>query len=210
MTAQERNDRMHIYAEQLKHLCSPGHVSIATAESVTAGGIANTIASVSGSSAYLAGGVVAYNLRQKVNLLGVDHDNAVGCDCVDARVAREMASGVQALFGTDVGVSITGYAGPYEADGITITEPYAWVGFSVGGYVWAEKVYAVAGDRVDVQQTYVTAVLSRLVLLLQGIATNVQMWPDGSQLSRRFELDGVQAKSVEALLDVARRVRPLP
>lgn len=88
--------------------------TIATAESLTAGMIAAELASQSGSSAYLRGGIVAYTLDTKVQLLGVDRDEAAACNCVSPEVAMAMAHGARKQFGADCVIAVTGYAEPHE------------------------------------------------------------------------------------------------
>jgi len=94
------------------------NLTIATAESCTAGGIANRIASVSGASDYLVGGVVTYATIAKERLLGVKHSTIEEHNVVSANVALEMATGVMNVFDTDVAIGITGLAGPNDVDGI--------------------------------------------------------------------------------------------
>lgn len=115
-------------AEKLKEALNHpeyDHVRIATAESLTAGMISGMIASVSGASRYLAGGVVAYNLDQKVNLLGVDRELALVVDCVSSEIAMQMVQGVRKVMNVQGAISATGYA---EGD-----EPHAWIGISWKG-----------------------------------------------------------------------------
>lgn len=88
--------------------------SVSTAESLTAGLIASTLASRSGSSAYLRGGIVAYTLEAKVILLGVDPEGAVACNCVSPQVAHQMARGVQERLHTECAIAVTGYAEPHQ------------------------------------------------------------------------------------------------
>ncbi len=98
--------------EALKRLCELGPIALATAESVTVGHLQSLIASVSGSSAYFRGGLTAYTIRQKVQLLGVNEAHAATVDCVSPQVAAEMAAAAARLFDADIGVSTTGYAEP--------------------------------------------------------------------------------------------------
>lgn len=99
-------------------------LTVATAESLTAGHVQARIAAVSGSSAYFLGGVTAYSLEQKVRLLGVDRAAARKVNCVSAAVATQMARGALELFGADLAVATTGYAEPSPADGVPL--PHAW------------------------------------------------------------------------------------
>jgi len=99
-------------------------LTLAAAESLTAGHVQARIAAVSGSSAYFRGGVTAYSLDQKVRLLGVDRAAAREVNCVSAAVAAQMAKGALKLFRADLAVATTGYAEPAPADGVAM--PHAW------------------------------------------------------------------------------------
>lgn len=113
------------YAERLKKLMlRKPRLTIAVAESLTAGHLQAQIASVSGASEYFLGGVTAYSLEQKVNLLGVNRAHARRVNCVSQRVAVEMAHGVMEEFGADLAAATTGYAEPARASGIKA--PMAW------------------------------------------------------------------------------------
>lgn len=87
-------------------------LSLVTAESCTGGLMAHRITNVSGSSAYFLGGFVAYAYEAKEILLGVKHETLLAFGAVSEETALEMARGVRQRLGADVGVSITGIAGP--------------------------------------------------------------------------------------------------
>jgi len=99
--------------------------TIATAESLTAGNIQAALGSVSGASHSFVGGVCAYNIDQKVALLGVDREHAAAFNCVAPRVALEMAEGCLRLFKADIAVATTGYAEPDPDQGVT--SPHAHI-----------------------------------------------------------------------------------
>ncbi|MDB2345973.1 competence/damage-inducible protein A [Flavobacteriaceae bacterium] len=102
--------------EQLKNQFVNKATTLAIAESCTGGKIANRLTNIPGSSAYFKGGVVAYSTDAKVNLLGVSRDLINEYSVVSAQVAEAMAVGALEKFGTSIGVSTTGNAGPTKGD----------------------------------------------------------------------------------------------
>jgi len=99
-------------------------LTLAVAESLTAGNVQARVAAVSGASNYFLGGITAYSLVQKVKHLGVDRAAAKRVNSVSAEVAGQMARGACVLFGADVGLSTTGYAEPLTEEGVV--HPFAW------------------------------------------------------------------------------------
>lgn len=87
-------------------------LTLAAAESCTGGLVAARITSVAGSSAVFAGGVVAYDNRLKRALLGVSDEVLTRHGAVSAETAAAMAQGARGALGADLGVSVTGVAGP--------------------------------------------------------------------------------------------------
>ena len=86
--------------------------TIATAESLTGGGVGAALTAVPGSSRAYVGGVVAYATRVKVELLDIPPALVEEHGVVSEQCARAMAQGVRRLLGADVGVATTGVAGP--------------------------------------------------------------------------------------------------
>jgi nicotinamide-nucleotide amidase len=98
--------------------------TLSVAESCTGGGLGEMLTSVAGSSQYFLGGVIAYDNRVKILLLGVNSDDLDLFGAVSATVAQQMALGVKKLLQTDWAISITGIAGP---DGGTEAKPVGLV-----------------------------------------------------------------------------------
>lgn len=137
----------------------------ATAESCTAGLLAARITERPGSSAYVAGGVVAYEDEAKVNLLDVDAGLIQEHGAVSEPVAEAMAEGALARFEADTAVAITGIAGP---DGGSEEKPVGTVCWSVrlsDGRAITRTV-RLPGDRADVRDRSTTVAMHLLLRLL--------------------------------------------
>ncbi|MEE8335078.1 MAG: CinA family nicotinamide mononucleotide deamidase-related protein [Candidatus Neomarinimicrobiota bacterium] len=88
------------------------NLTVATAESCTGGLIGDRLTNTPGSSAYMQGGIIAYNNEVKINLLKVRKNTLEKWGAVSERTAVEMAAGVKDILKADIGISATGIAGP--------------------------------------------------------------------------------------------------
>lgn len=104
--------------------------TLSVAESCTGGGLGHFLTSVSGSSDYFWGGIISYDNRVKVGLLGVDPETLADQGAVSAIVAEQMALGVRSRLGTTWALSITGVAGP---SGGSDTKPVGLVYIGMSG-----------------------------------------------------------------------------
>ena len=118
-------------------------LTLAVAESVTGGLIASRLVGVAGASQWFRGGVVSYASEVKFDLLGVPVGPVVSADA-----AEVMASGVRTLLKADIGLSVTGVAGPEEQDG----QPpgTVFVGLSLGDTI-QHAALRLPGDRPRVR-----------------------------------------------------------
>lgn len=163
-----------IAAELKALLLGPPKLTLAAAESLTAGRVQARIAEVSGASAYFLGGVTAYALEQKVALLGVDRAVAEPVNCVSAEVAEQMARGACRLWGSDVAVATTGYAEPSAAEGVSV--PFAWWAVAAVGLrgrgertVRSGRVECPGATRVEAQAIVADAALAELAAFLREL-----------------------------------------
>lgn len=100
----------------LAEILTERKLTISTAESCTGGELAKMITSVSGSSKYYLGGMVAYATEKKIEILKVKKETVDKFTVVSEQVASEMAEGCQQLFRTDISLSTTGVAGPGKGE----------------------------------------------------------------------------------------------
>jgi len=105
----ENNQAIEI---ELGKLLTKKGLTIATAESCTGGTIASLLTSVPGSSAYFIGSIVSYNARIKTEFLKVSQKTIDKYSVVSKEVAQEMAENIKDIYKTDIGISVTGNAGP--------------------------------------------------------------------------------------------------
>ncbi|BCT75767.1 competence damage-inducible protein A [Sinomonas cyclohexanicum] len=142
-------------------------VTAATAESLTAGLVAATIADVAGASAMLRGGVVSYSSEVKADVLGVSRELLDAAGSVDAEVARQMADGARRVCGADYGVATTGVAGPEPHDGKPVGTVFVAVAGPTGTTVGS---YRFDGDRPAIRTAATRAALVRLLEALRADA----------------------------------------
>ncbi|AFM17641.1 competence/damage-inducible protein CinA-like protein [Mycolicibacterium chubuense NBB4] len=140
---------------------------IATAESCTAGLLAARLTERSGSSAYVAGGVVAYANAAKTELLGVDAALIEQHGAVSEPVAESMAASALRRFGADTAVAITGVAGP---SGGSEAKPVGTVCFAVALADGASvtRTTQLPGNRSDVRERSTTVAMHLLRRALGG------------------------------------------
>ena len=147
-------------------------LTLAAAESLTCGHVQARVGEISGASNFFLGGITAYTLDEKVRHLQVERRAARRVNSVSAGVAEQMARGVCALFGSDLGVATTGYAEPSPDEGVA--DPFAWWALARrrrGKFVAAPsgRVECPGATRIDAQRMVAAAVLVELIAYLREI-----------------------------------------
>ncbi len=138
--------------------------TVATAESCTGGKVASLLTSISGSSEYFKGSVVAYSNEVKVNVLGVNSTDLEKYGAVSSQVAEQMASGVRKLINSDFAVATTGIAGP---TGGSAEKPVGtvWIAVATPTKVVSKK-YVFGNDRSINTERFAASALAMLILEL--------------------------------------------
>lgn len=149
-------------AERLQGVCVARGLTVATAESCTGGLVAHLLTEVPGSSGYFRGGVVAYADIVKREQLGVPADTLAAHGAVSAQVALAMAESVRERLATDLGVGVTGVAGP---DGGSDAKPVGLVYVAVAGVDGPPDVrrFLWQGDRSANKSSTAAAAISMLI-----------------------------------------------
>lgn len=151
-------------AEEVVHLLKEKKLHISTAESCTGGMIASGIVDVSGASDVFEEGYVTYSNRVKMKLLGVKKSTLDKYTVVSHETAKEMAVGTFKATGSDITISVTGYAGPYDGDDGTPAGT-VYIGSYYNGKA-VSKYYHFSGDR---QQVRKQAVMKAYELVLERL-----------------------------------------
>jgi len=143
--------------------------TVAVAESCTGGLMSARLTDRGGSSAYMLGGVVAYSNEAKIALAGVPAELIEAHGAVSPEVAAALADGARERFGAQIGIGITGIAGP---GGGTEDKPVGTVCLSVvdaGGERW-DRTVLLPGDRQTIRERTTTVVMHGLRRMLREAA----------------------------------------
>ena len=135
--------------------------SLASAESITGGGIGAAITDIPGASDVYRGGVICYTNAVKIRMLGVSAAVLATQGAICGEVASQMATGVRALIGTDVAISVTGLAGP-GCDEFGNPVGTIYIGYADESSVDVRK-FLFTGDRDRVRQQTVAAALQLIL-----------------------------------------------
>lgn len=146
--------------------------TIALAESVTSGFLQFSFSQMKESSNFYKGGITAYTLEEKVDLLHIDEDKASACDCVSPEIAETMALNVAEIFKTDWSIGVTGYATPVPQSRQKLYAYFAIV--YKGKVILSEKLDLHSRTRqVNAQLYYTEFILGCLKLELDKQAERI-------------------------------------
>jgi PncC family amidohydrolase len=156
---------------------------LGTAESCTGGLIGHRLTNIAGSSDYFLGGVISYANEVKVGALGVRQQTLDEHGAVSRETVLEMASGARRALGADIGLAVSGVAGP---GGGTPEKPVGlvWIGLSAP-QVESARRFQITGERVSVKEQAAQSALELLEDYLLGELVDVGENPhDAIQVSR--------------------------
>lgn len=144
--------------------------TVAVAESSTGGLIGHLLTEVAGSSAAFLGGVVAYHNGAKESLLGVRRETLEQAGAVSEETAKAMAEGVRRLLGADIGLAVTGIAGP---TGATPTKPVGlhYVALATEGSLLCQR-FLWSGSRAENKRAAAEAALGLLRRYLKASSSS--------------------------------------
>lgn len=158
-------DQLLNLADQAVRLAKQAGKTVGTAESLTAGLIAATLADISGASAVLMGGIIGYDPKVKHALLGVSQAVIDDVGVVSEPCARQMAQGARSALHVDIALSATGVAGP---TGGTEDTPVGtvYIGCATSQGVQVQR-FQFMGNRQAVRQQTVASALAMLIQSLE-------------------------------------------
>lgn len=135
-------------------------LKISVAESCTGGYVSHMITNVPGASDIFERGVITYSNKSKIHILGIDSSLIDKFGTVSNVVAKQMAEGVRRISDTDIGIGVTGIAGP---SGGTENKPVGlvYVSFSVRGQLIQEK-YEFHSNRIGFKRMVLEAIITKL------------------------------------------------
>ncbi|MBQ7198120.1 MAG: CinA family protein [Selenomonadaceae bacterium] len=152
---------------ELGKLLTAKNLTIACAESCTGGLLTSRLTDVSGSSAYVQGSIVSYSNEIKNSVLKVQAETLKNFGAVSEQTARQMSANVRELFKTDIGVGVTGIAGP---SGGTAEKPVGTVYISVSdSRQIIVKLFNFSGSRSEIKNQACEAAMQMVIDVVNSI-----------------------------------------
>ena len=138
--------------------------TLCVAESLTGGGVGEAITAVPGASKVFLGGVIAYSVQAKIEIIAVPPALIEECGVVSEEVAVAMAQGARKLFGATWAIATTGVAGPGAGDGV----PEGTVWLAIAGPLVQATLLALDGEREAVRNATISSALSTFSRILKA------------------------------------------
>ncbi|GKS70435.1 competence damage-inducible protein A [Nitrosomonas sp. PY1] len=162
-------EALYVLARRVGACLIQHELMLVTAESCTGGWLGQAVTSVPGSSSWYERGFITYSNLSKQEILGVQSATLAQYGAVSSQTAQEMVLGALNRSHAQIGVSITGIAGP---DGGTIDKPVGMVCFAwttKTGYV-QQEIYHYLGGREAIRYQAVTTALNGILMLIDSIS----------------------------------------
>lgn len=146
--------------QQISELLIKQKRTLAITESCTGGLLGDTITNVSGSSNYFLGGIIVYHNKIKQNIVGVQETTIKKFGAVSEETVKELSSNIRKMFGSDIGIAITGIAGPM---GGSVKKPvgFTWIGLATEKEIITRN-FIWEGDRITNKKNSTQAALRML------------------------------------------------
>jgi len=154
---------------EVVRLLNDKKLKIATAESCTGGLLAKRITDVSGASNVFEMGIVSYSNRIKNEFLGVENSVLDTVGAVSEETARQMARGISKISGSDIGVGITGFAGP---TGDKVGLVYLAIYFK-GDDSTTVKELMLSGSREEIREQASDIAFNSIYYMLKNLDNNI-------------------------------------
>lgn len=151
------NKLLYQQTEKTVNLLKSKKLTVSTAESCTGGMLSAYITSVPGVSEIFELGITSYSCRVKNKILGVDGQTLEDCGAISEQTAREMAQNVKRISDSDIGVSVTGAAGPDGSEGHA--PGLVFIALACDEFVTARRLDIEPKSRNFVRETAVSEVL---------------------------------------------------
>lgn len=155
------DEKIQQYIQEIAQQCIAKNRTIACAESCTGGGLGYALTSISGSSTWFVGGFITYSNQAKQDWLGVSADILAEHGAVSEVCVKAMVQGVLFKTKADLGIAITGIAGP---TGATPDKPVGtiWLGWGRANQAIQTKELKLSGTREEIRQQTISQAIFQL------------------------------------------------
>ncbi len=158
---------MEMLHQEIINLLKDNHLTIATAESLTAGMISSYLCSIPGASEVVKGGLVVYTNFAKTKLANIKEETINKYGAISSQTAEELARNVCKILKTNIGLSITGNAGPTKSENKPVG--LAYLGICIVDKVYLYELHAISKSRNDIRIEFTHKAFVYLLELLKKV-----------------------------------------